>query len=155
MSKRLLWSGIVIVATLLSLAGAMTRQAQAAPALVKTASAQMLVDAKGMTLYMFTEDKHGKSMCTGACAQYWPPALVAKGASIPASISGISGTFGSIMRSDGSHQLTYDGAPLYTFVKDKKPGDVSGQGVDGIWWAVLTTTPHPAAAAAPPAKSGW
>lgn len=55
---------------------------------------------------------------------------------MPATLPGIGGTFGAATRADASSQLTYDGAPLYTWIKDKKPGDMIGQGVEGIWWAV-------------------
>src|SRR5216684_3354750 len=53
---------------------------QAAPALVKTAPGHILVNAKGMTLYVFAKDTKGKIACTGGCAKFWPPLLVAKGA---------------------------------------------------------------------------
>lgn len=112
-------------------------QAQATPALVKTAAAHMLVDARGMTLYLYSPDKRDKSVCTGACAAYWPPALASSGATVPTTIPGVTGAFGIATRQGGARQLTYDGAPLYTFVKDKKPGDITGQGVEGIWWAVV------------------
>jgi predicted lipoprotein with Yx(FWY)xxD motif len=58
----------------------------------------------------------------------------------PAKMAGITGTFGVIMRTDGSEQLTFDKAPLYTFLEDKAPGDAFGQGVvasGGYWWAVV------------------
>ncbi len=112
-------------------------QAQAAPALAKTATAHILVDARGMTLYLYSPDKRDKSVCTGKCAAYWPPALVPTGATAPTTIPGVAGTFGVTTRQGGARQLTYDGAPLYTWVKDKKPGDITGQGVEGIWWAVV------------------
>jgi len=112
-------------------------QAGAIPASVKTANARVLVDARGMTLYLYSPDKRDKSVCTGACATYWPPALLSPGQAAPATMAGIAGTFGVTTRADGARQLTYDGAPLYTFVKDKQPGDMTGQGVEGIWWAVV------------------
>jgi len=105
--------------------------------LVKTSPAQILVNGQGMTLYLYTPDKKNQSTCTGDCAKFWPPAIVPAGSTVPASISGIAGTFGTATRADGSKQLTYDGAPLYTFVKDTKPGDMAGQGVQGIWWIVV------------------
>jgi predicted lipoprotein with Yx(FWY)xxD motif len=115
-------------------------QAQAAPSVVSTASAHILVDARGMTLYLFSPDKHNKSVCTGDCAEYWPPAVVSKGATVPATMPGVKGTFGTTTRAGGVKQLTYDGAPFYTWIKDKKPGDMTGQGVEGIWWAVVVNT---------------
>lgn len=111
-------------------------QARAVPALAKTAVAHILVDARGMTLYLYSPDKRGKSVCTGECAAYWPPALVPSGGTVPTTMPGIAGAFGVTTRQGGARQLTYDGAPLYTFVKDKRPGDITGQGVGGIWWAI-------------------
>jgi len=139
MSRRLVWSAALVALPILALAGsALVAPAQAAPALVKTAPAQILVNAQGMTLYVYTLDKHGKSTCTGDCSEYWPPALAPKGAKVVPSLPGVGGKFGTTMRPDGTQQLTYDGAPLYTFVKDKKPGDMTGQGaVGGTWWVVV------------------
>jgi len=59
---------------------------------------------------------------------------------VPATMPGVKGTFGTTTRAGGVKQLTYDGAPLYTWIKDKKPGDMTGQGVEGIWWAVVVNT---------------
>jgi plastocyanin len=112
-----------------------------AAGLVKAASAKVLVNAQGMTLYVFAPDKRNKSVCYDKCAAFWPPALVPKGTNAPATIPGITGKFGVAIRTGGARQLTFDGAPLYTFVKDKKPGDMTGQGLDvsgGYWWAVVT-----------------
>jgi len=134
-------------------------QAQAAPAppLAKTAPAQILVDARGMTLYLYSPDKRNTSVCTGECAQFWPPALLPPGQTAPTSMSGIAGTFGVAPHSGGTRQLTYDGAPLYTFVKDKKPGDMTGQGVEGIWWVVVaggaTSSGHGGQGSAPSGAS--
>ena len=140
MSRRMVLSLALTIALALS-AFAGTRTiwgAQAAPAPVKTATARILVNAQGMTLYLFALDKHNKSVCTGACATYWPPALLPLGTtSAPATLSGVSGTFDVAIRGDGTRQLTYDGAPLYTFSRDRKPGDMAGQGAQGIWWAVV------------------
>src|SRR5579871_4785182 len=112
----------------------------AAAGLVKTTQAQMLVDGHGMTLYIFAPDKKNKSVCYGECAAYWPPVIVAKGTTVPTTMPGLKGTFGMTVRTNGKHQLTYNGAPLYTFVKDTKPGDMTGQGLDvagGYWWVVV------------------
>ena len=111
-------------------------------ALVKTTSAHVLVNAKGMTLYVFASDSKNKSACSGQCAKFWPPSVVAKGTTPRAKIAGVPGTFGVFTRSDGKRQLTYDGAPLYTFLEDKKAGDMNGQGVvasGGYWWVVVAS----------------
>jgi predicted lipoprotein with Yx(FWY)xxD motif len=107
---------------------------------VKAKAAHILVTSKGRTLYVFALDSKNKSACTGTCAKFWPPRTVAKGVTPPAKMAGIPGTFGVFTRSDGTRQLTYDGAPLYTFLEDKKAGDMNGQGIvasGGYWWAVV------------------
>jgi len=119
--------------------------------LIATAPARVWTDARGRTLYLFTPDKANKSNCSGQCAQFWPPLIMPAGAALPAGPPDLGGTFGLAARPDGTHQLSYDGAPLYTFVKDKQPGDMTGQGVEGIWWAMVAS---PAASATPaPAAS--
>jgi predicted lipoprotein with Yx(FWY)xxD motif len=102
--------------------------AQAAPAtkIETTAKGKVLADAKGMTLYVNDRDKGGKSSCTGRCAGNWPPFRPAGGATA-------SGNWTIITRSDGSKQWALDGKPLYTWSKDKKPGDMTGDGVAKIW----------------------
>ncbi len=116
---------------------AATRMGQAASLFSTTTSTRMLVTAEGKTLYIFAPDKANKSVCTGECAAFWLPLLLPAGKALPTSPPGASGTFGIALRPDGTRQLTYDGAPLYTFIKDKQPGDIAGQGVEGIWWAVV------------------
>jgi predicted lipoprotein with Yx(FWY)xxD motif len=121
-----------------ALARVHTAARTAAP--VKTTVGHILVTPKGKTLYVFAADSKNKSTCYGSCAKFWPPRHVAAGSTPPAKISGIPGTFGVITRTDGTRQLTYDGAPLYTFAGDKKLGDMNGQGLDvsgGYWWAVV------------------
>ena len=112
----------------------------AASSLVKTTSAQILVNGRGMTLYVFAPDKKDKSMCYNTCAAYWPPVIVPTGTMVPTKMAGIKGTFGAAMRTNGKRQLTFDGAPLYTFAGDKKLGDMRGQGstgAGGYWWVVV------------------
>jgi predicted lipoprotein with Yx(FWY)xxD motif len=115
---------------------------------VKTAKiggATVLTNGKGFTLYSFAPDTSAKSNCNGVCAQNWPPV---KG---PATASGVKGTFGTIKRSDGSTQATFDGHPLYTFVGDTAPGQAKGNGVNadgGLWHEVTTSGSAPAGSAA-------
>jgi predicted lipoprotein with Yx(FWY)xxD motif len=93
-----------------------------------------LVDAKGMSLYLFTNDSAGKSACSGACATNWPPA-VATGT--PTGGTGVDASkLSTITRDDGTMQLAYNGHPLYTFAADSAPGQASGQGVNGVWFLV-------------------
>lgn len=106
-------------------------------AAAKTSLGTILVDGKGMTVYMFAADKDGKSACTGSCAVYWPP--VPAPATLPSSLDGVTARLGSITRDDGSKQLTVAGMPVYTYAGDKAPGTTSGQGTNlsgGLWWVL-------------------
>lgn len=109
----------------------------ASTSMVGIARAHILVNAQGMTLYVFSPDTAKASVCTGKCAQFWPPVTVAAGDTVPTIVPGAHGKFGTITRADGTKQLTYYGRPLYTFIKDAKPGQTFGQGVGGTWWAVV------------------
>ena len=95
----------------------------------------VLVDEGGMTLYLFTKDSDGASACAGACATTWPPLRVSSGeATAGAGLD--AAKLGTIERADGPPQVTFTGRPLYRYAPDKKPGDVTGQGVGGVWFAV-------------------
>ncbi len=113
--------------------------AAAAAGTVKTATiagATVLTNSKGFTLYSFAPDTPTRSNCNGTCAQNWPPV---KG---PATASGVTGTFGTIKRSDGSTQATFDGHPLYTFAGDTVPGQAKGNGLNaagGLWHEITTS----------------
>ena len=87
-------------------------------------SQQVLVDSQGMTLYWFAIDTSSKSNCSGQCATYWPPVTGPVTAG-----SGVTGTVGTITRSDGTKQATYMGHPLYTYVGDA-PGQNKGNGLN-------------------------
>ena len=97
----------------------------------------VLTNAKGLTLYWFAPDTATKSVCNGSCAQYWPP--------VPGHVTagpGVTGTLGTITRSDGSSQATYNGHPLYTYVSDTAPGQASGNNVNvngGVWHEVTVS----------------
>jgi predicted lipoprotein with Yx(FWY)xxD motif len=100
----------------------------------------VLVDHTGATLYRYTPDGTGKSVCTGSCASTWPPVTVPAGTTHVAASTGISaGELGTITRSDGSLQVTFKGMPLYRYSGDANPGDASGQGLNGIWFVVPVT----------------
>jgi predicted lipoprotein with Yx(FWY)xxD motif len=86
----------------------------------------ILTDAKGMTLYTFDKDKDGASACYDKCAENWPPLLAAADAKA-------DGEYALSDRTDGTKQWTYDGMPLYLWVKDQKPGDMTGDGVNDVW----------------------
>jgi predicted lipoprotein with Yx(FWY)xxD motif len=115
----------------------------------------LLVDSKGMTLYIFTQDSPNTSSCYGGCASYWPP-LLTNGA--PLAGAGVTGgMLGTTKRTDGSMQVTYNGWPLYYFVKDQAVGDTTGQNVQGTWFVInpsgssVTSAPAAAATSAPAA----
>jgi predicted lipoprotein with Yx(FWY)xxD motif len=104
---------------------------------VQIGGTSVLANAKGRTLYWFAPDTATKSVCNGSCAVYWPP--VTGPVTAPA---GVSGTFGTIKRSDGSAQATYNGHPLYTYVGDSAPGQAHGNNLNlngGLWHEVTTS----------------
>ena len=115
------WAAASAAAIVLAACGAMPGAQATAPA---TMTNGMLVGPNGMTLYTFDRDSGGKSVCNGQCAANWPP-LLAHGP--------VSGDFGLITRDDGQQQVTYKGKPLYYWVKDQKPGDKTGDGVNNVW----------------------
>jgi predicted lipoprotein with Yx(FWY)xxD motif len=86
----------------------------------------VMVDQKGMTVYTFDKDSGGKSMCNGECAKYWPPMMAPAGAKA-------EGKYKPIKRDDGMMQWSYEGKPLYTYMKDEKPGDQKGEGYKDMW----------------------
>jgi len=88
----------------------------------------LVAGSNGMTVYIFTKDvkDSGESACTGECLTNWPALTVAAGAT-PTAGTGVTGTLGTITRTDdGSLQVTYNGLPLYFFANDKAPGDANG-----------------------------
>jgi predicted lipoprotein with Yx(FWY)xxD motif len=106
----------------------------------KTRLGKALVDSRGRTVYLFTKDAGTKSTCSGECATAWPP-LRATG---KPTVSGAAkaSQVGTTTRSDGTQQVTYNGHPLYRFVKDTKSGDTNGEGLTafgGSWFAVSRT----------------
>ena len=106
---------------------------------------QVVTNSKGFTLYWFAPDTSTTSKCTGSCATYWPPV---KGPVTAG--SGVTGTLGTITRSDGTTQATYDGHPLYTYVGDNAPGQAKGNGLNlsgGLWYEMTVSGATPAAGA--------
>ena len=99
---------------------------------------QIVVDGAGMTAYVFDSDTAGSgvSTCSGACASTWP--AITTGSMTP-EVEGITGTIGTIDGVNGVKQVTLNGLPLYRYAGDSTPGDVHGQGVNGIWWVVDAT----------------
>jgi predicted lipoprotein with Yx(FWY)xxD motif len=116
------------------------RTTSGSPATVGVASTglgKILVDSQGRTLYLFQKDSGTKSSCFGACATAWPPLRAPGKTTVGSGLS--AGKVGTTSRSDGRPQVTYNGHPLYLFVKDQKAGDTAGQGVSafgGGWFAL-------------------
>jgi len=141
-------AGVSVVSLALlgtALAGAGTSSPAASPSPASPASGPtlkattikgvvVLTNAKGFTLYWFAPDTPTKSVCNGSCAAYWPPVLGVQKAG-----PGVTGTFGTIKRADGTTQATYDGHPLYTYIGDGAPGQASGNNINlngGFWYEV-------------------
>ncbi len=93
---------------------------------VSTAKGDVLAGENGMTLYTFQKDEAGVSNCNGGCAANWPPLFAEEGATA-------EGSYSIITRADGTMQWAKDGMALYFWVKDEKQGDITGDGVNGVW----------------------
>jgi len=121
---------------------------------VKTAKVSgntVLTNSQGFVLYWFARDNSTKSHCHGSCTAFCPPE---KG---PVTGSVIKGTFGTITRSDGSKQATFNGHPLYTYKGDSQPGEAKGNGLNingGLWHEVTTTGAAPAPNPSPTTTGG-
>ena len=120
---------------------------------VKTIAGQQVVtNSQGFTLYWFAPDTSTTSKCTGSCATYWPPV---KG---PATaMSGVTGKLGTITRSDGTTQATYDGHPLYTYVGDTAPGQAKGNALNlsgGLWYEMTVSGATPTVSSLAASGSG-
>jgi predicted lipoprotein with Yx(FWY)xxD motif len=101
----------------------------------KTASFGAVLATRGhLALYTWNQEKRLKVKCTGACAKTWPPLTIPHGTMAPKHIAGVMGTFGEVMRPDGTTQVTYNGHALYTFHGDT-PTKILCNGVDG-WFVV-------------------
>ncbi|WP_338203156.1 hypothetical protein [Candidatus Nephthysia bennettiae] len=125
---------------------------------LKAASSSLgsiLTDGRGATLYYYTADTESHSTCTGQCAVTWLPLLqpnsgVLQTPSGKPTGDGLSGKLATTVRSDGGRQVTYNDRPLYTFSGDKKPGDLAGQGIGGVWFVATPSLTDPDAAAERP-----
>ena len=113
-------------------------QAPLKPATVKVSKndklGQLLTDNNSKTLYLFTKDTKDRSNCYDNCATAWPPLLTA---GAPVAGDGVTmSLLGTTVRKDGLTQVTYNGWPLYYYVKDQKAGDTTGQDVGGVWYVL-------------------
>jgi predicted lipoprotein with Yx(FWY)xxD motif len=120
----------VIAAILSATTGAFAQTGT--PAMIgDTAKGKTLVDPHGMTLYVFDKDMNGRSASNGPCATSWPPLLAPP-------YSHAMGEYTVIKRDDGKAQWAYKGRPLYTWSKDQKPGDITGDGFLNNAWHAAT-----------------
>ena len=144
MKSLFLTVGAIACGLLLSIglgsASASSNRSSSAGSQVAVASSglgRILTDGSGHTLYLFAKDKHGRSSCSGKCAAFWPP-LLASGK--PRATAGAKTSLvGTTRRTDGRLQVTYNGHPLYTFVKDVRRGQANGEAVDAFgarWYAL-------------------
>jgi predicted lipoprotein with Yx(FWY)xxD motif len=125
----------------MTMTGAMTEtNEQAGMVFVKVAEdaklGKILVDAKGMTLYLFDKDEAGKSNCSGGCIKNWPALTVKDEDEKMTPGEGVTAKLEVIDRGDGTYQITANGMPLYYYAKDTKAGDTTGQGVGDVWWVL-------------------
>lgn len=99
----------------------------------------ILTDSKGMTLYLFTKDKPGKSVCYDGCTKNWPPLIISETPSssrAPSAGPEVMAQLDTIERKNGSIQVTIADHPLYYYAGDEMPGDTTGQGLGGVWFVV-------------------
>jgi predicted lipoprotein with Yx(FWY)xxD motif len=96
---------------------------------------EFLTGENGMTLYLFTPDTTSASNCNDQCAANWPPFTIESGETVKGG-EGVTGTFGTITRADGTTQVTFAGHPLYYFAADKAAGDTNGEGLNDKWYLV-------------------
>lgn len=113
----------------------------------------IVVDGQGMTVYYYDKDTKGSgtSACEGECAAAWP---AVHAASAEPDAEGVTAEVGTITGVDGELQVTVDGRPVYTYAADTGPGDVTGQGVNGVWHVVAPDGTE-VMDAAPAAGSGY
>jgi predicted lipoprotein with Yx(FWY)xxD motif len=104
-------------------------------ATAKTSLGTIVVNGKGRSVYLYTKDtaNSGMSTCYGQCAAVWPAVTTT---SAKPSVTGVSGTIGTIKRTDGTMQVTLNGWPLYTFADDTAAGQTSGQGLMNSWYVL-------------------
>lgn len=135
------WAAValsVLAATLLGVSLAATGPASTSAGssrvllkIAKIHGVSVLTNARGYTLYWFAPDTPTKLTCFGTCAVYWPPVIGS-----PVAGPGVTGKLGTIRRSDGVTQVTYDHHPLYSYVGDSAPGQANGNNINlngGLW----------------------
>ncbi len=129
--RKTVLSCAIAFALVLVYAGAAFADHHAVKVAEKEGIGKFLVDAKGMTLYIYKKDSIGKSACTGPCVERWP---LYHRETVAAPEGLIAGHFTTITREDGKKQTAYKGWPLYYYVGDKAPGDATGHGRGEVWY---------------------
>ena len=168
---RKIWSAAGLAAAVLAVAACGSSASSSSPPAAGAASsaagssgstlmsatvggAKVLTNSAGFTLYWFVPDTSTTSKCTGSCATYWPPVT-----GTPTAGPGVTGQLGTITRTDGKTQATYDGHPLYTYAGDSAPGQAKGNGKNlsgGVWHEVTVSgAAAPAASTSPSAAGGY
>ena len=99
---------------------------------------RILADGAGRTLYLYTPDHQGPSVCSVGCLIGWPPLVLPQGVTRPVTGPGIDpALLGTDRRPGGTLQVTYDKWPLYLYQGDFAPGQATGQAdAMGLWWVV-------------------
>lgn len=115
---------ILTTALLLSMA---TGANAAGVTTVESSMGNVLATDKGMTLYIFTKDVDGVSVCYDGCAKAWPPYIAEYG-------EAVNGDFTTVKRKDATMQWAYKGQPLYSWVGDKEKGDMTGHKMKDVWF---------------------
>jgi len=140
MKRKMLFSALMGFVLLLSACGSGATPAATAVPTASLAVGQnatlgsFLTDVSGMTLYLFTTDTPGTSTCYSGCAVIWPPLLTT---GTPVAGAGVDAAMlGTITRTDGTTQVTYNSWPLYYYNKDLKSGDTNGEGVQNVWYVI-------------------
>jgi predicted lipoprotein with Yx(FWY)xxD motif len=144
MRNRRFWRPFLASAFLLGAAVASggVRGAEASP-LIQVSNnptfGPILTDSAGMTLYTLSSETGGHIGCAGGCLGFWPPMALPAGTTSVPTVAGAPGVFSTSPRTDFAGQITYNGLPLYHFVKDAAPGDTHGAGIKafgGVWQPV-------------------
>jgi predicted lipoprotein with Yx(FWY)xxD motif len=131
---------VVVLGVSLGINGPTSTSNSSANAVLETAKVQgvsVLTNARGYTLYWFAPDTPKRSTCYGTCAAYWPPVT-----GTPIAGTGVTGKLGTIGRTGGGTQVTYDGHPLYTYIGDSAPGQATGNDINlngGFWYEIAAS----------------
>jgi predicted lipoprotein with Yx(FWY)xxD motif len=127
-------AGGIAALLVLSLSSTSTSSTGASVSVGNSSLGRILVDRRGLTLYLYARDGPGRSVCASACARVWPPATIS---GKPTAAAGVSpAKLKTLRRPDNTAQLVYNGHPLYTFSEDSRGGQLGGEGFLAVWYAV-------------------